>query len=40
VRILGACDPDLMEQMRGFQERLAQTARDKDATLQEQLRQA
>ena len=38
VRILGACDPELMEQMRGFQERLAQAARDKDAALQDQLR--
>jgi 5-(carboxyamino)imidazole ribonucleotide mutase len=35
VRILGACDPDLLEQMRAFQERLAQAARDKDVALRE-----
>ena len=35
VRILAACDPDLLEQVRAFQARLAQGARDKDAALQE-----
>ncbi|MCW2681258.1 MAG: 5-(carboxyamino)imidazole ribonucleotide mutase [Frankiales bacterium] len=35
VRILGACDPDLLEQMRACQERLAQAARDKDVALRE-----
>ena len=38
VRILGACDPDLLEEMRRFQERLAETARAKDVNLQDQLR--
>jgi len=38
VRILGAADPDLLEAMRGFQARLAQTARDKDVALQDALR--
>ena len=38
VRILGACDPELLEQMRAFQARLAQTARDKDVALQELVR--
>ena len=38
VRILGSCDPELMEQMRAFQLRLADSARAKDVTLQEQLR--
>jgi 5-(carboxyamino)imidazole ribonucleotide mutase len=35
VRILAACDPDLLEQMRSFQGRLADTAREKDSALQE-----
>ncbi|MCW2615866.1 MAG: phosphoribosylaminoimidazole carboxylase, catalytic subunit [Frankiales bacterium] len=39
VRILGVCDPDLLEQMRLFQGRLADGARGKDAALQAQLRQ-
>ena len=38
VRILGACDPELLEQMRSFQGALGDTARSKDASLQEQLR--
>jgi 5-(carboxyamino)imidazole ribonucleotide mutase len=38
VRMLGACDPDLLEEMRRFQTRLADQARAKDAALQEQLR--
>jgi 5-(carboxyamino)imidazole ribonucleotide mutase len=38
VRILAACDPELLEQMRDFQGRLADQARQKDAGLQEQLR--
>ena len=38
VRMLAACDPELLEQMRRFQDRLADTAREKDAALQ-QLRQ-
>ena len=38
VRILGACDPELLEQMKLFQVRLAQTARDKDVALQDQRR--
>ncbi|MEX2289346.1 MAG: 5-(carboxyamino)imidazole ribonucleotide mutase [Mycobacteriales bacterium] len=38
VRILGAGDPELLEQMRRFQERLAETARAKDVALQDQLR--
>jgi 5-(carboxyamino)imidazole ribonucleotide mutase len=38
VRILGAGDPALVERMREFQASLADAARDKDATLQEQLR--
>ena len=37
VRILGASDPALQRAMAEFQERLAQTARDKDAALQQQL---
>jgi 5-(carboxyamino)imidazole ribonucleotide mutase len=38
VRILGACDPELMEQMRTFQQALGDTARAKDDALQAQLR--
>src|SRR5688500_10910589 len=38
VRILGACDPELLEEMRRFQARLADTARAKDASLQDELR--
>jgi len=38
VRILAASDPDLLEQVRLFQLRLADSARAKDAALQEQLR--
>ena len=38
VRILAASDPDLLEQVRLFQLRLAESARAKDAALQEQLR--
>jgi 5-(carboxyamino)imidazole ribonucleotide mutase len=38
VRILAACDPELLEEMRGFQGRLADAARAKDAALQDQLR--
>ena len=38
VRMLGLCDPDLLEAMRGFQADLAQTARGKDAALQGLLR--
>ena len=38
VRILAAGDEDLRARMRGFQQRLAQTARDKDGALQERLR--
>ncbi|MGI8537990.1 MAG: 5-(carboxyamino)imidazole ribonucleotide mutase [Mycobacteriales bacterium] len=34
VRILGAGDPPLLERMRRFQERLAESARTKDAALQ------
>ena len=37
VRILGACDPELLEEMRRFQARLADSARDKNSTLQAQL---
>ena len=37
VRILGACDPELLEEMRRFQDRLADTARAKDAALQDSL---
>jgi len=37
VRILGAADPELMDEMREFQERLADTARDKDDALQQLL---
>ncbi len=40
VRMLGAGDPALLERMRTFQEGLAQTARAKDAALQERLRSA
>ncbi len=35
VRVLAACDPDLLEQMRRFQGRLADTAREKDIALRE-----
>ena len=38
VRILGVCDPDVLDQMRRFQTGLADAARGKDAALQ-QLRQ-
>lgn len=38
VRILGAGDPALVERMRAFQAELAETARSKDAALQERLR--
>ena len=38
VRLLGAADPALRGRMREFQAALAQTARDKDAALQERLR--
>ena len=38
VRILGSGDPELLEQMRAFQSRLADSARAKDTNLQEQLR--
>ena len=38
VRILGACDPELLEEMRRFQDALGDTARGKDAALQDQLR--
>ena len=38
VRILGACDPELMDEMRRFQVDLGDTARAKNASLQEQLR--
>ncbi len=38
VRILGACDPELMEQMRAFQLGLGDTARAKDDALQARLR--
>ena len=38
VRMLAAGEPELLERVRAFQERLAQTARDKDAALQERLR--
>ena len=38
VRILGACDPELLEQMRAFQVSLGDTARAKDDALQAQLR--
>ena len=37
VRMLGVCDPDLLEAMRVFQSRLADSARDKDAALQDLL---
>jgi 5-(carboxyamino)imidazole ribonucleotide mutase len=37
VRILGACDPELLDQMREFQTRLADAARAKDVALQEVL---
>ncbi len=40
VRILGAGDPELLEQVRGFSARLAQTARDKDVALQDLVRSA
>ena len=39
VRILAACDPDLLEEMRRFQGRLADQARAKDVALQDQLLQ-
>jgi 5-(carboxyamino)imidazole ribonucleotide mutase len=35
VRMLGVGDPELRERMRAFQARLAQSARDKDAALQD-----
>jgi 5-(carboxyamino)imidazole ribonucleotide mutase len=38
VRVLGACDPELLDEMRRFQSRLADAARAKDAALQDQLR--
>jgi 5-(carboxyamino)imidazole ribonucleotide mutase len=38
VRILGAGDPELLDAMRAFQGRLADTARAKDVALQDQLR--
>jgi 5-(carboxyamino)imidazole ribonucleotide mutase len=38
VRMLGACDPELLEQMRAFQGSLADAARAKDAGLQDRLR--
>jgi len=38
VRILAASDPALLERMRDFQVALGDTARAKDAALQEQLR--
>ena len=38
VRVLAAGDPALLERMRVFQEALAQSARDKDAALQERVR--
>jgi 5-(carboxyamino)imidazole ribonucleotide mutase len=38
VRVLGACDPELLDEMRRFQGRLADAARAKDAALQDQLR--
>jgi len=38
VRILGAADPDLLDAMRAFQGRLADTARAKDEALQDRLR--
>ena len=38
VRILAAGDPALRERMRAFQRELAQSARDKDAALQERVR--
>jgi 5-(carboxyamino)imidazole ribonucleotide mutase len=38
VRVLAAADPALLERMRAFQGELAQSARDKDAALQERVR--
>ena len=38
VRVLAAGDPALLERMRTFQGQLAQSARDKDAALQERVR--
>ena len=38
VRVLAAGDPALLERMREFQGALAQSARDKDAALQERVR--
>jgi 5-(carboxyamino)imidazole ribonucleotide mutase len=38
VRILAAGDPELLGRMRTFQQQLAQSARDKDAALQERVR--
>ena len=38
VRVLGACDPELLDEMRLFQGRLADTARGKDVALQDLLR--
>jgi len=40
VRILAAGDPELLEAMREFQERLAAAARAKDRDLQQQVREA
>ena len=37
VRVLAAGDPALLERMRAFQAELAQSARDKDAALQERV---
>ena len=37
VRILAASEPGLLERMRAFQSALADTARGKDAALQERL---
>ena len=38
VRMLGVCDPELLDAMRAFQRALADTARGKDDSLQQQLR--
>ena len=38
VRILAAADPDLLDEVRVFQTRLADSARAKDAALQDELR--
>ncbi len=37
VRMLGVCDPELLDAMRAFQRGLADTARGKDAALQQRL---